>query len=98
MSRSLVLRSVAKFEFDEATDWYEQRRVGLGAKFVAQVQRVLDRISEFPESYPIVHGDIHETLVKRFPYAVYYRAEPTQVVVLAIIHTARNPATGQRRT
>lgn len=42
MSLPVVLRPEARVEFDEAFDWYEQRRLGLGVDFVAQVQEVFD--------------------------------------------------------
>jgi hypothetical protein len=49
MSLPVVLRSEARAEFDEAFDWYEQQRPGLGLDFAAQVQEVLDRIGATPE-------------------------------------------------
>lgn len=49
MSLPVVLRSEARAEFDEAFDWYEQQRAGLGVDFVAHVQVALDRISATPE-------------------------------------------------
>jgi plasmid stabilization system protein ParE len=45
MSLPVVLRPEARAEFDDAFDWYEQQRPGLGVDLVAQVQEVLDRIS-----------------------------------------------------
>ena len=45
MSLPIVLRQEARAEFDDAFDWYEQRRPGLGVDFVGQVQEVFDRIS-----------------------------------------------------
>ena len=45
MSLPVVLRPEARAEFDEAFDWYEQQRSGLGVDFVTQVQEVFDRIS-----------------------------------------------------
>ena len=51
MSLPIVLRPEARSEFDDAFDWYEQRRPGLGEDFVAQVQEVFDRISATPELY-----------------------------------------------
>jgi len=29
--------------------------------------------------------------VARFPYAVFYRVEPNRIVVLTVLHTARDP-------
>jgi len=51
MSLPIVLRLEARAEFDEAFDWYEQQRPGLGVDFVTQVQEVLERISATPERY-----------------------------------------------
>lgn len=97
MSLPIAFRRVARTEFDAAADWYEQRRSGLGVRFTAAVQRVLDRIVAQPDFYPLVWNDVREALVHDFPYCVYYRAKPGQVLVLAVFHTARNPAVWQRR-
>jgi plasmid stabilization system protein ParE len=87
---------MARDEFDAGADWYEQRRPGRGAKFTAAVRVVLDRISEQPDFYPQVFEDVREALVKKYPYCVYDRAESNQVLVLAVFHTARDPAVWQR--
>ena len=34
----VVLREAAEIEFDEAFDWYDVQRIGLGAEFAAEVQ------------------------------------------------------------
>jgi plasmid stabilization system protein ParE len=49
MTLPIVLRQEARTEFDEAFDWYEQKRVGLGVEFAERVQAVFDRISAMPE-------------------------------------------------
>jgi toxin ParE1/3/4 len=93
----VIFRRVARAEFDAAADWYEGRQAGLGAAFTAAVQQVLDRIAAQPDLYPQVYGDVREALVPGFPYCVYYRDEPGRVLVLAVFHTARDPAIWQGR-
>jgi plasmid stabilization system protein ParE len=97
MKLPIVLRRVARAEFDDAADWYEQRRRGLGAAFTASVHRILDRIISQPDFYPVVFQDVREAIVPGFPYCVYFRKEPARIVVLSVFHTARNPATWQNR-
>ena len=97
MSRALVLRRVAQREFDDAADWYDRQRAGLGLEFIEEVNRVFDQIQASPERYPLVHKVIREGPVHRFPYVVYYRVEPDQLVVVAVVHTSRDPATWQGR-
>jgi hypothetical protein len=45
MSLPIVFRRAARAVFDDAADWCEQRRAGLGAAFTAAVQRVIDQIA-----------------------------------------------------
>ena len=60
MSLPLVLRRKAQAEFDEAFDWYEDHRPGLGVEFAERVQRVFDTISAMPEMHGRVFGDAPE--------------------------------------
>lgn len=92
MSLPLVFRPVAQAEFDAAAAWYEGQQPGLGNDFVAEVQKVLDTITNQPERYPIADGDVREAPVSRFPFCVYYRVKPGRVVVIAVLHTSRDPS------
>ena len=97
VSLPIVLRPEAWAEFDDAFDWYEQRRPGLGVDFVAQVQEVFDRVSTTPERYAQIFHDVCRVVVRRFPYSVFYKVEPEQVVVLAVFHSKRDPQIWQAR-
>jgi plasmid stabilization system protein ParE len=97
MSLPIVFRRAARAEFDDAADWYEQRRAGLGVAFTAAVQRILDQIANQPDFYAQVYQDVREALVSGYSYCVYYREEPNQVVVLSVFHTARDPSIWQGR-
>ena len=97
MSRPVKLRRQAKKEINEAVDWYEQRLAGLGGQFRFHVQEVLDRISASPEIHSVVYKDIRCTLLRRFPYAVYYRVKRDRIVVIAVFHSSRDPREWQSR-
>jgi plasmid stabilization system protein ParE len=47
--------------------------------------------------YVELRSGIRRALTKRFPYAIYFSVEGTVIVVLAVLHAARNPAAWQRR-
>jgi plasmid stabilization system protein ParE len=98
VSLPIILRRIAQREFDEAADWYETRQPGRGAKFTTTIGRALAGIAAQPDRYAPVRDEIREALVPGYPFAIYYRAEPTQIVVLAIFHTARDPNEWQQRT
>ena len=98
MSLPLTFRPIAEEEFDDAAAWYEGQRPGLGAEFVAAVQQVLDEIAARPGRFPAESGDTREAPIRRFPCCVYYRTRPGRVVVIAVLHTSRDPAVWQSRS
>jgi toxin ParE1/3/4 len=97
VSLPIVLRDEAEAEFDEAFDYYENQRAGLGVDFADEIQEVLDRISNNPQIHGIVLADIRKAVVRRFPYCVYYRADGNRVEVIAVFHTSRDPKIWQGR-
>ncbi len=58
MKLPVVLREAAEIEFDEAFDWYDVQRIGLGAEFAAEVQKVFDRLATNPLIHQRVFADI----------------------------------------
>ena len=56
----------------EACVWYEGRRAGLGEEFLSSVEACLESIRRWPEIYPVVYESYRRSLVRRFPYAVFY--------------------------
>jgi plasmid stabilization system protein ParE len=97
MSLPLVFQAGVRDEIDEAYAWYEDQRAGLGEEFLAEVQRVLDRIERNPEIHAPIYQAVRHGRVKRFPYAVYYRVEPDRIVVIAVHHSKRDPRSWQSR-
>ncbi len=91
MALRLVFRRAAGRDLAAAYGWYQAQRTGLGEEFLAAVNASFDLIGQFPEMFVAVHGDVRRAIVSRFPYAVFYRVEPRQIVVLAVLHTARDP-------
>ena len=97
MSVPIILLPEARAEFDEAYDWYEGQRAGLGEALAVRVQQVFDRIAVMPRMHGAVFGDVRKAVVARFPYCVFYREEATCVRVLAVFHTGRDPRIWQGR-
>ena len=97
MSRDIVFRPEAHDEMGEAFDWYEQRRAGLGHEFIGCVTDAIDLIGAMALAFPRVHGEVRRTLLKRFPYGVFYMVEGEAIVVLSVFHASRDPAEWKRR-
>lgn len=95
--RPLIFRRQARSEYDEAGDWYEKERAGLGVEFLAEIDRLLQRIADNPEQFPMLYRDVRKAVAHRFPYCVYFRERNHSIVVMAVFHSARNPAVWQKR-
>lgn len=92
MTRAVILRRRAEDDIRMAHQWYEGQDPRLGDEFVIEVRGALERISNFPASSPVVHSKVRRASVRRFPYLVFYVVEAHRVVILAILHSSRNPA------
>lgn len=95
--RQIVFRRQARLEFDEAGDWYEKERPGLGLEFLAEIHFLIQRIATTPEQFPMLYRDVRKAVARRFPYCIYFREREQKIIVLAVFHSARNPAVWQQR-
>jgi toxin ParE1/3/4 len=97
MTYRLSIRPEAEEEMHEAFDWYEQRRKGLGDAFLRSVEDALIEIQLRPESFPIVHKNVRRTLIRRFPFGVYFAVESDVIEIVAVYHGKRDPSGWHRR-
>ena len=97
MTLPIRFRPEAQDEFDDSADWYEQRRPGLGVKFIAKVREVLARISANPRMHAKVYGDVRKAIVTSFPFVIIYCEEGGELVVVSVFHTSRDPSVWQGR-
>ena len=88
---NLLVRPAAAAEIEAAVDWYEGRRAGLGRDFLEVVNSAFDSIRSRPDAHRVVHRDTRRMLLKRFPYAIYYRLYDDAIVVVACMHGRRHP-------
>jgi len=50
----LRIRLAAEADVAEATQWYNKRQLGLGEKFVREVDQAIVRILENPLAFPVI--------------------------------------------
>lgn len=88
----VVFRPQADVDLAEVKRWYEGEQPGLGERFRRALSAIVDHIEQFPESAPAVHGDIRRAVVPGFPYSLFYIVDEGLVVVLRVLHGARDPS------
>lgn len=97
MRLMVKVHRAARAEFIAAALRYEAERPGLGAEFIAEIDRCISLAAEQPKAYAVVHDDIRRVTSRGFPYGVYLRLEAARIVVLAVFHGRRNPSIWQQR-
>lgn len=82
-------------EMTAAATWYEQRRPGLGDRFLDAVEATVQFIREAPLAgslvpLPDLTVPVRRQPVPGFPFVINYITEPALSVV-AVAHTSRRP-------
>jgi len=97
---TLVLRDDVFDDIKKAYDWYEEQRSGLGEDFLLSLEASYATITRHPNIYQNIHKHIKRTLVRRFPYGLFYiiNEDVKQVIVLAVLHTRSHPTQWIERT
>lgn len=87
----LVLRPRAIAELRDAVEHYAF--VGHDRPFLGEIDRALGAIAIRPLRFPVIIGETRRALVRRYPYAVFFRIRPSTavVVVLAVLHQRMSP-------
>ncbi len=75
----------------EAADWYAQHGLGLRQRFRDSIKMAVLAVREKPGHYRCVHGEFRRVLLRRFPYALWFRLHNETVIVVCIFHSARDP-------
>ena len=97
MNLPVIILPDAESDLAEAKNWYEGKGKGFGDEFRQSIENALGRISRMPELHAVIFKGVHRSFVRRFPSAVFYLAEETRVVVIAVMHTRRNPLHWKKR-
>jgi plasmid stabilization system protein ParE len=97
VARTVVFRPQAEDEVLEVRQWYEAKRSGLGQEFGQELDALVERIAERPLAFPRVHHETRRAVLRRSPYAIYFRLAADVVVVLAV-HGRQHPSRWRRRS
>jgi plasmid stabilization system protein ParE len=97
MRLRVVLTPTAEHELKEAIAWHEQQRKGLGKRLRLAVSETIRRIRVMPESRTIVYPpDVRRIRVDVFSYQLFYRVVGSEIRVVSVFHTSRDPAHWQK--
>lgn len=80
-------------DYNEAYEWYESQKKGLGERFLAFVRQKIEQIAEHPEHYGVrIRKNYREVQMDVFPYLIVYKIYKRQgtILIVSIHHTKRH--------
>ncbi len=89
--------SVAVDEFEEAVNFYNKQRSGLGFEFAAEVKNALGLISQNPEAWSPFSERSRKCLTNRFPYNIIYQEREDHILIVGMMHQKRDPVHWKQR-
>jgi hypothetical protein len=101
MACLLNFRRDAVSDIVSAYLWYEEKTIGLGSRFVAEVKAILDYIITYPELFQIKSKKPYrEAVLRSFPFVVVYEfvEQENEVIVYAVFPIKSNPERSPRET
>jgi plasmid stabilization system protein ParE len=87
---SVLVREEAERDIEEARDWYEHKRPGLGDDFLNAVAAGMRRLEADPEIERIYYRRFRRIILTRFPYKIFYQTIGSRVVIFRVLHAKRD--------
>jgi plasmid stabilization system protein ParE len=97
MIHRVIIRPEAKRDLRDAKNWYQNISADLMADFVRRVDEAIALAQERPLAFQVVHRTFRRILLHRFPYALFYHPGEDRIVVVAVLHQARDPELLRKR-
>ena len=97
MTYRVEFRPEASVDVADAFSWYEDRRPGLGAEFVGELDHTLGLVATMPGMGRVVYRTLRRASVRRFPFAIYYTLSADLIEIRGVLHNSRHPRTWRRR-
>jgi len=93
----ILSNAASDADIEAAFEWYESEQPGLGLEFLNEIRATHLRILDEPLKYAVLRSGIRRAITRRFPYGIYFSIEDDVVLIIAVLHTARDPAEWQFR-
>ena len=91
MPYKLKLQNEAVLDMQQAFEWYEEQRPGLGTSFLDEVETCFQKLIQSPELFGYINKWLRRMKVNGFPYVVIYEIENDLIFVTSVFHTSKAP-------
>jgi plasmid stabilization system protein ParE len=87
--RAFVKHPLVDPDVEEAALWYRRWDTAIALRFVDEVRFAMRAAKEGPLRFTVRFADVRRVRLRRFPHSVFFRIRGDAVLVLAVLHGAR---------
>lgn len=93
MTYNISVQPKASKEALRAYKYYEEISIGLGERFLKELNMVFTSLSLYPINFSFIDDEkiLRDVILKVFPYSVIYKIDGMTVVIVTIHNSYRNP-------
>ncbi len=78
-------------EYQGAAEWYRERSLFAGDRFINEVEAAMRAICQDPLRYQPIRGGFRVFRLRRFPFKIIFHHTDELVTVYALFHERRRP-------
>lgn len=98
MTLEILISREAQADLAEAIAGFGEISAALTSRFELELERIYTNLLDYPQMYPVVYKNFRRALLRRFPYSVFYIDEKSFILVVGVVHQARDESTWKRRS
>lgn len=94
MTYSLTIQEEARNELLQAYLYYERQLVGLGERFLLEVENRFEDLEKHPEYYSFIDAQniLRDVAINNFPYVLIFRIVEREVRIYSVFNTGKKPS------
>ena len=87
----LIFKDEANQEVIESYLYYEKEQVGLGERFINELDQTIHSIKLTPNGFQKFHNETRQVPLNIFPFVVIYRVIENSLIIFSVFKTPQNP-------
>lgn len=84
-------------EYQAAAAYYTGCQSELGMRFIESIESAIQQVVAAPNRWHRLEDDLHQFLVPVFPYVIIYSIETSDILILSVMHSHREPGYWRNR-
>ena len=87
----LAFKDEANIEIIESYLYYEKEQIGLGERFINELDKTINSIKLAPNGFQKFHNETRQVPLDVFPFVLIYRVIENSIIIFSVFKTPQNP-------